>query len=98
MAKSAGLTENLQKTLPVAVEVVNTHQMYTNQAFQNGNAARNVLETALQDQAETDRAKVQDAIRAGKSRAQAVAEFASDAHFDAWYEDLQRKLEQVVGQ
>lgn len=98
MAKDANLAENLKKVLPVAAEVVNTHQMYASQAFDNGDAVRNVLETALQEQAETDRAKVQEAIRAGKSRQQAVEAFATDAHFDQWYEALQQKLKQAAGQ
>ncbi len=89
----AQITESMQKTLSVAVSIVNDNQMYTTRAFENGTEARNVLEYSLSDLAAADRAEVVARLEQGQSLEEAVAEFVSDEHFEAWYQDILQKLQ-----
>ncbi len=90
----AEISRNMEKTLPVAVDMVNENQPYTTKAFEQGTKARNVLEYALSDRAAEDRAIVQERLAAGQSLEDACAEFCTDACFDAWYEETLARLQE----
>lgn len=62
--------------------------LYTNKSFQNGSAARKVLEYHLADRAAEDRAAVAAAVAEGQSVEEAAADYVTDAAFEAWYEDF----------
>lgn len=59
--------------------------LYTNKSFQNGSAARKILEYNLADKAAEDRASVVAAMGQGKSLEEAAAEYVSEEAFEAWY-------------
>ena len=60
--------------------------LYTNKSFQNGSAARKVLEYHLADQAAGDRAAVEASLALGETLEEAAAPYVTDAAFDAWYD------------
>lgn len=88
----AEISPKMEKTLSVAVDMVNQNELYTTKAFQDGASARNVLEYAMSDRASEDRNTVVERLRAGQSLEEATAEFCSDAYFDSWYEETLAKL------
>ena len=88
----AEISPNMEKTLPVAVDTVNTNTTYTTRAFEEGTKARNVLEYALSDIAAADRIIVTERLAEGQSLEDAVAEFCTDEYFDAWYEETLERL------
>ncbi len=59
--------------------------LYTNKSFENGSAARKVLEYQLADQAAADRAAVAEAVAGGVSLEDAAADYVSGAAFEKWY-------------
>lgn len=61
---------------------------YTTKCFDNGYAARKVLEYSLSDKAAADIAAINEAVAAGTSRAEAAAPYLTDDAFDAWYTDF----------
>lgn len=85
--------ERIGNTLSVALEVLDTHTLYTTQAFAGGNACRSVLESSLSDLAKADRQRVLELMAGGLSHDEAVAQFDTDAHFDEWYASLTAGLE-----
>nr|WP_122013002.1 extracellular solute-binding protein [Maliibacterium massiliense] len=87
------ISGNLREALPVAIEMVDSHQMYTSRAFDGGTAARDVLENSMLDLAKADREKVEQDIAAGMTRAQAVSAFDTDEHFQQWLAGLKTDLE-----
>lgn len=89
----ADISLKMERTLSAAVDMVNHNELYTTKAFQEGAAARNVLEYAMSDRASADRKTVEEQLRAGKSLSEATAEFCSDAYFDAWYNENLAKLQ-----
>lgn len=63
----------------------------------SGSSARKVLEYGLSDLAATDRETVEQRIAEGQSTADAEAEFLTDDHFEAWYQDICSQLKQYEG-
>ena len=70
--------------------------LYTNKSFENGSAARKVLEHHLADRAAEDRAAVAAAVAGGESVEQAAADYVTDAAFKAWYQDFCGALDAAV--
>ena len=80
---SSGLTLNdsMEQILTAAVDTVNGNRLYTPHAFAGGSSARKVLEYGLSDLAAAD----------------AEAEFLTDDHFEAWYQDICSQLKRYEG-
>ncbi len=71
--------------------------LYTNKSFENGSAARKVLEYNLADKAAKDRAEVEAALEQGKSLEEASAVYVTDEAFEEWYNSFCDSLNSVVG-
>ena len=97
LASGLTLDDNMQQTLAVAVDTVNSSRLYTPHAFAGGSSARKVLEYGLSDLAAADRETVVRRIAEGRSAAEAEAEFLTDEYFEAWYQDICAKLAQYEG-
>lgn len=93
LESEADISPKMEKTLSVAVDMVNNNELYTTKAFQEGASARSILEYALSDRAAEDRKAVVEQLRAGSSLEEATADFCSDAYFDSWYEETLAKLQ-----
>lgn len=97
LGSDAQIGSNMEKTLPVAVDMVNENSLYTTQAFESGTKARNVLEYAMSDRAVEDRGIVEERLSDGQSLEEAVAEFCTDEYFDVWYEEVLEQLRAFEG-
>ena len=71
---------------------------YTPKCFENGYAARKILDYDLSDKAAEDKAKVDEMTAGGMSRAEATALFTTDEAFEQWYEQWNTKLEAAAYQ
>lgn len=85
-----------KKALYVSFDMMEYTTLYTNKAFENGAAARSVLERHLHDRAVHDRERVKQRLAQGQTVEQAVADFAGDTAFTAWLADFQAALEKAV--
>ncbi len=70
--------------------------LYTNKSFENGSAARKVLEYNLADKAVEDRAAVLGALAQGKSLEEAAAPYVAREAFEQWYDSFCDALNQAV--
>ena len=70
--------------------------LYTNKSFQNGSAARKVLEYHLAERASEDRIAVAEAVAQGSSLEKAEAKYVSEAAFEQWYEAFCAALDAAV--
>lgn len=93
LESGAQISFNMEKTLPVAVDMITQNQPYTTKAFEEGTKARNILEYSMSDLAAQDRAIVVERIAAGQTLEDAVAEFCTDDYFNAWYEETLEQLQ-----
>lgn len=73
-----------------------TIQFYTTKCFDNGYSTRKVLDYNLSDKAAADKAAIDEAVAAGKSRADVAASYVTEEAFDSWYEDFCKALEDAV--
>lgn len=90
------LPKKLQATIPLAMEQMETYDLYYSQAFTKGFQARQFLETELKDKSFADREKVIEQIGQGLSHEEAVSEFTSDENFAEWFEKVEERLVKVV--
>lgn len=97
LESGAEISQGMEKTLSVAVDMVNNNRPYTTKAFEEGTAARNILEYAMGDKAAEDRKLVEERLAAGQSLEEATAEFCTDAYFDSWYEATLERLQAFEG-
>lgn len=88
------MTDSMEEILEVTLETINSRELYTTNAFVDGQSARQVLDYALSDQANQDRAIVKERIAAGMDSAQAEAEFLSEEAFEKWYQKTWNDLKQ----
>lgn len=70
--------------------------LYTNKSFENGSAARKVLEYHLADKAAADREKVAAALTQGKSLEEAAAPYVTEEAFEEWYASFCEALNNVI--
>ncbi len=70
--------------------------LYTNKSFENGSAARKVLEYNLADKAVEDRAAVLGGLAQGKSLEEAAAPYVAREAFEQWYDSFCDALNQAV--
>ena len=63
----------------------------------SGWSALKVLEYCMSDLAAADCETVEQRIAEGQSAADAEAEFLTDDHFEAWYQDICSQLKQYEG-
>lgn len=96
LESGAEMSDTMKQILSVAIEEVNTSQMYTTKAFPNGKDARSILEYALSDRAATDRSVIEERMAAGADFDKAAAEFLSDTYFDTWYQNTLTQLQQFT--
>ena len=92
----AEIKDGMKKVLTVGVDTVNSNELYTTKAFENGGKARNILEYAMSDKAVADREIVVQRMAQGLRLEESVAEFELDDNFDAWYEETLQRLQEAV--
>ena len=71
--------------------------LYTNKSFQNGSAARKVLEYHLADRAAADREQVAAALAQGMGLEEAAAPYVTDEAFEQWYSSFCDALDEAAG-
>ena len=86
----------MQESLLLGGQIATDYHLYTSKGFENGNAARQIVDTSMQDRATADRAAVLALIEAGATREEAVAKFITDANFDKWFAEFTNALETVA--
>ncbi len=70
--------------------------LYTNKSFENGSAARKVLEYHLADKAAEDRAAVLAGLEEGKTLEEAAAPYVTREAFEDWYHSFCDALDSAV--
>ncbi|MEG0768149.1 MAG: extracellular solute-binding protein, partial [Clostridia bacterium] len=90
------LDERTRLAYTTAMRQMEICSLYAGKAFSGGVEARDILEHALQDKAQEDRAQVEAHIAAGMPREEAVLSYCTDENFEAWYQSLHGMLQQVI--
>lgn len=79
-----------------AINTIENDSLYTVSPFQNGTAARDVLNVCMSDQAASDRKVVKNRLASGMTLEKASATFTTDEHFETWYNQTKAQLEKLM--
>ncbi|MCL2840452.1 MAG: extracellular solute-binding protein [Defluviitaleaceae bacterium] len=90
------LTDVTYQTLHVAIEAIQTSELYSTGAFVGAVEARAILTHSLRNEARAARAYVLELIAADVSREDAIAQYTTDEKFYAWMESLSEALVSAV--
>ena len=75
---------------------MNHMMLYTNKSFENGSAARKVLEYNLADKAAQDRVAVEELLEQGISLEEAAEPYITEDAFEEWYQSFCEALKAAV--
>ena len=89
--------QNVLNSLLISADMFGGGNTYAIKPFAGSKDVRTVLGSALENTAAEDRAAVLAAIEGGKTRAEAVADYSTDAYFDAWFTALCQEVNAAVG-
>lgn len=95
-SNKVNIPKQLSLTLPVAMQQIETYNLYTSKAFKNGIQVRNILTTTLIDKAKLDREAVDRQMVQGKSKDEAVMQYSTDDHFNQWLLNVKASLESAI--
>ncbi len=95
-----GVTINpvMDVTLKLALEEIQTCELYTNKAFDGGTLARSVLDNHLKDKVKADREAIVKLISEGMSRQEAIGMFDTEDNFNQWKEEMTGQLRNAIPQ
>lgn len=82
--------------LTTIFEEMDNLTLYTNKSFENGSAARKVLEYHLADKAVEDHANVVAALERGRSLEEASESYVTEEAFEEWYDSFCDALNNTV--
>lgn len=83
-------------TMISCFDMTKTSTFYTDKAFENGAAARKVLEYNLSDKAAADRELVLERLDSGMNLSEATQWLIDDTAFEAWYADFYQALMDAI--
>ncbi len=94
--KDYTITPLLRRIIDVGLSITENYQLYTNSAFQHGNAARQVVETSMTQAAMQALAQRDMLIAQGLSRDAAIQSLTTDEVFAEWYAGFTASLAEAV--
>ena len=87
----------MKEVIEKSVNTVNTKNLYTTKAFDNGAKLRTELEECLKNKATEDRQAVMKAINEGKDIDSLWSLYDSQDYFNKWYQETYQVLKDIVG-
>lgn len=90
------ISDKVKMSLPLAIEQIEEYNVYSDKAFNNSSAARDVLAKSLINRAKGDRIKVVELMKQGISRKEAVATIATESNFEQWVVRFKMEVRGVV--
>lgn len=83
------------QALETAIRQVQECNLYTQQEFENSYSARNSLNTSMIELAKKDREQILAEVSEGKSEAEAMESYLTEAYFLQWYQTLKEQLNDI---
>lgn len=91
-----GQSALFRDTIDVGVQIINQYHIYTNDAFEHGYEARQVVENSMRDAVNTAIQLRDERIAQGEPRAQVIAELTGDQAFAQWLASFRAALSAAV--
>ncbi|MBP3635938.1 MAG: extracellular solute-binding protein [Clostridia bacterium] len=96
IAIERGVTGLLHDIIHTGAQITSTYRLYTNNAFDNGYEARQVVDTSMVEAAEHAKVELALLVEAGMAREEAIERLTGDEAFEAWLAKFKADMEQVL--
>lgn len=83
-------------TAKALYDMMGTYTLHASDPFDKSFETRNVLNTSLNGYVTQAVAEIEAAVAAGGNRQELAAQYSDDAHFTAWYEDICKKIGEIL--
>lgn len=97
IAVERGVSGLLHEIIHTGAQITSTYRLYTNNAFDNGYEARQVVDTSMAEAASAAKAELEQLVADGMDRQEAIEKLTGDEAFDAWLEQFMQQMEQALG-
>lgn len=84
--------------LQTAQEMVKKYNLYANQPFQGSYDLRLLFNNSLLEQVNHDLMQINQEVQDGTPRAEILASYFSDEHFELWYNKLLKEAEKLIAE
>lgn len=96
-AGEGSISKIMQDTMTVAIEEVNSRELYTTPPFDNSEKIRDFLGEYIQETASADRAAIIEKIAGGEECSAVIAAYTDDAAFEKWYTGFSTGFDLAAG-
>ncbi len=91
-----GIDGMLREIIEIGAQITSTYRLYTNNAFDNGYEARQVVDTSMAEAAEEALQTVERLVEEGMDRQVAIELMTGDDAFAEWLEDFGKEMATVL--
>lgn len=95
-ANGGNADDPLLASMEIAVDEINSYQLYAAKPFEKSTETRDFLDTFIQNTAQEAHDAAAERIAGGEDRETVMAEYTSDAAFESWYSDFISGLQAAV--
>ena len=95
--ETEALNQSVVDALNVAIEEINTRELYSAPPYDNSDKVRDFLDGYIQDTAKADREAVKERLQSGEAYDAVVASYTDDSAFDKWYEGFENGFRLAAG-
>lgn len=90
------MTGLLHDVIHIGAQITSSYRLYTNNAFDNGYEARQVVDTSMANWAAEAKTRVDDLVKLGMDRTEAIAKETGDDAFNTWYAQFLADMEKAL--
>lgn len=94
--KYAISSKALINSMPISLSQIKDYNLYTAKSFDKSSEAREILEVSLSDKAKEDKLHIDNLIKNGLSREEAISKYNTHENFNSWLISLKSSLEYIL--
>ena len=94
--EQSGIDGLLHEIIDIGVQITSMYRLYTNNAFDHGYEARQVVDTSMAEAARNAAIGVRELEKQGMARQEAVELLTGDAAFRAWLDSFCAEMAQTL--
>ena len=95
--ETEAFNQSVVDTLSVAIEEINTRELYSAPPYDNSDKVRDFLDSYIQDTAKADREAVKKRLQSGEKYDTVIAFYTDDSAFEKWYEGFVSGFQLAAG-
>ena len=86
----------VRSSINTTIDMLATHTLYGNKPFAGSYRARDILETSLFNQVNSDLELIDKRVKTGEDRSAVIKELGSREHFLSWYQGFITEVQSIL--